>query len=403
MPYDPAKRGGWAKGLIHFHTDYSDGKASVQKAAEMAAARGYDFLVITDHLQDLKLKKRRRFEDYVAACDAASQKVGILVVPGGEFEVQWQDPLVRDRSEAHTLTISVRSLVREGELTNADPKAKPYDHWTDSQGRTKSILAVQEKLRQHNLPVLASHQFQHSLIRYGEGPEHPDFRYDLQYLDNARAIDFFYSGVVDVAHESDDFVIYEHMLTKGLQPPPCVYASCDFHIGPEIWFEGEGLEQWTRTLARLALWLGRRNVRLGAEVAMHAYFAPEQLSHATYVWLGEQTLTEETLLEAITQGRTFVTRGEADVEQLSPPPGADQTSQGYQELRLRMSKSFDFHRPRVVFVLRDGDVVHKQVFSDASQIIDFGWVDWTPGLGRRHYVLYIPSKLITSPIFVEAP
>jgi hypothetical protein len=402
MPYDSGKRGGWAKGLVHFHTDFSDGRASIKRAAEIAVKRGYDFLVITDHLQDLKLKTKRRFEDYVAECDAVSESGDILVLPGGEFEDKWQDGI--DKSEGHTLTLSVRPLVDNGELLNADPMAKPYAHWADSAGSIGGTLAIQEKLRSYDLPILASHQFQHSLVSYEEETENPDFRYDLRHINSIRALDFFYSGLVDVAHEVDDFALYLQLLTKGLEPPPCVYASCDYHIGPEVWFqdEDEGLVQWTRTIASLAVALAKRNVPIGPGVTIQAYAAPEQLGHATYVWLGAAPLTEANILQAFRQGRTFVTRGEAEVEELSPPPGTDQIYEGYPAFRLRMSKSYESPRPRVVFILRDGKVVHRQAFHPRVQL-DFSWPDWEPGPGRHHYILYVPTKLITSPILVEAP
>ena len=40
MGYDPKKRHGWARGLIHFHTQFSDGWASVLRAGEIAAGSG---------------------------------------------------------------------------------------------------------------------------------------------------------------------------------------------------------------------------------------------------------------------------------------------------------------------------------------------------------------------------
>lgn len=400
MPYDPSRRGGWAKGLVHFHTDFSDGRASIPEAARIATRRGYDFLVITDHLQDIKLKKKRRFEDYVAACDSASEGGDILVLPGGEFEDRWQDVL--DRSEGHTLTLSVRPLVAAGEFSNPDPEAKPYAHWTDSAGGSGQTLAIQEKLRSYDLPVLASHQFQHSFVSYGDGAEQPDFRYDLRYLDNVRALDFFYSGLVDLAHEVDDFALYLQLLTKGPGTPPCVYASCDYHVGPEIWFEDEGLQEWTRTIASVAVALAKRNVQIDPGVTIQAYAAPEQLSHATYVWLGAAPLTEANVLQSFRQGRTFVTRGDAEVEELSPQPGMDQQSEGYPAFRLRMSRSCESPRPRTVFVLRDGKIVQRQVFHPQVPI-DFSWPDWGLGPGQHQYVIYVPTKLITSPVVVEGP
>ncbi|HET6384480.1 MAG TPA: CehA/McbA family metallohydrolase [Armatimonadota bacterium] len=46
-PYRPCKR--WLRGNIHTHTSASDGEADPQTVVDWYAARGYDFLAITDH------------------------------------------------------------------------------------------------------------------------------------------------------------------------------------------------------------------------------------------------------------------------------------------------------------------------------------------------------------------
>lgn len=116
MAYDPTKRNGWARGLIHFHTQFSDGWAKVLRAGEIAAQAGYDFLIVTDHLRNLRLFTHRTLQEYVAACDEATARLGIPVIPGGEMEVHWNDPVTTDFSEAHTLAVCIRPLVAAGEF-----------------------------------------------------------------------------------------------------------------------------------------------------------------------------------------------------------------------------------------------------------------------------------------------
>lgn len=157
VAYDPAKRNGWAKGLVHFHTDFSDGGATIPRAAEIVRKLGYDFLVVTDHLQNLP-RKGRRFEGYVEACRAASG-ADLLVVPGGEIEIDWASR--GDHSEAHTLAMSIDRLLPELVWS---PTVKPYAHWQDGAGCTGTIRAIQEKLQASNLPPAASHQFQHAYL-----------------------------------------------------------------------------------------------------------------------------------------------------------------------------------------------------------------------------------------------
>ncbi|MDR7475221.1 MAG: hypothetical protein QN175_09450, partial [Armatimonadota bacterium] len=71
------------RGLIHFHTRFSDGWGTVGQAAEIARAGGFDFLIVTDHLRNLKLKTGRTLQEYVSACERASARAGIPVIPGG--------------------------------------------------------------------------------------------------------------------------------------------------------------------------------------------------------------------------------------------------------------------------------------------------------------------------------
>ena len=114
---------GWARGLIHFHARFSDGWASIEGAARLAARLGFDFLIVTDHLRDLKLKTRRTLKDDVAACDRASDLAGIPVLPGGKIEVKWSEPL--DRSEGRTLLPTIRVLVEAGEFDFDTPDLEP--------------------------------------------------------------------------------------------------------------------------------------------------------------------------------------------------------------------------------------------------------------------------------------
>lgn len=126
MSYDPRKRNGWARGLIHFHTRFSDGWASVLRSGEIAREAGYDFLIITDHLRNLKLSAHRTLDEYVRACDDASRALGFPVIPGGEMEVPWDDPVTTDFSEAHTLAFSLRDLAAAGEYDWATPGTDPF-------------------------------------------------------------------------------------------------------------------------------------------------------------------------------------------------------------------------------------------------------------------------------------
>ncbi len=120
------------RGLIHFNTQFSDGWASVLRAGEIARDVGYDFLIITDHLRNLKLFTHRTLDEYIRACDEATRRLGFPVISGGEMEVHWNDPATTDFSEAHTLAFSILALVAAGEYEWSAPDIDPFANRADS-------------------------------------------------------------------------------------------------------------------------------------------------------------------------------------------------------------------------------------------------------------------------------
>ncbi len=402
--YDPEKRSGWARGLIHLHTQFSDGWASVLRAGEIAARRCFDFLIVTDHIRNLKLFTRRTLPEYIAACDEATSKVGIPVIPGGELEVDWNSAATSDFSQGHTLVLSVRSLVAANEFDWATPGTDPYAHWPDSTGGRGTILAVQEKLRQHNLPPLASHQFQHSPISTKRG-EHSDYRYDQERLASSRYFDFFYSGAVELIHETEDITLFDEYAASDSDTLKGVYASCDFHVGPETTWPpiASVIDRFRLTRAPYR-WLFRMGAKSflrlkgAAEVAVFPYFAAEQLSHATYVYLGEKPCTEDNILAALRDGRTCVTRGAVEFANLEPAPSFAQVYQPPVRLSLDLPQSYSVPRPRSVIVFRDGNVVHWEPYAIAASPIRFIWTDPQPPPGPHTYQVYVPSKFLSSPV-----
>jgi hypothetical protein len=400
VPYDPKQRHGWARGLVHFHTQFSDGWASMLRAGEIAVQHGFDFLIVTDHLRNLKLFTHKTLQEYVGACDAATQRVGIPVIPGGEMEIHWNDPVTTDFSEAHTLALSIRSLVAAGEFDWMTPGTDPFGHWCDSQGGVGTILALQEKLRRYDLPPLASHQFQHSVMGLKPG-EHSDFRYDLTRLATSRYFDFFYSGTVELIHEMEDILLVARYATADQEEMKAVYASCDFHIGPQtMWPPLANV----KPLVAIWRWLLENVVPIilklkgDVEAAPFPRFADEQLSHATYVHLGEQPCTEDAVLAALRDGRTCVTRGHAEFANFDPMPSFSVVRRIPVQISVRLPVSYSEPRPRSAIVFRDGRVVHWEPYAIIEPSLEFTYVDLQPPPGLHVYQVYVPSKFLSSPI-----
>ncbi len=452
----PHKTSGWARGLIHFHTRFSDGWATVFQAAEIAKRHGYDFLIVTDHIQDLKLKTGRTLDEYLRACARASRIVDFPVIPGGEFEVDWtasnEDDRPADGSEAHTLAFDITPLV--GALDWTPKTRKPYDHWEDENGCTRTLAAVLRTLRGLHLPVAASHQFQHSFLSTRPG-EHSDYRYDLRLIGRCTHADFFYSGSVDVLHEAEDLELitqYKYALEytrpvlfqTGLFPtdraaaaaldpgtPQAVYASCDYHVGPEVIFPPlAALILSVPYLNRAYAWLFRIIVGTvlrffgSPESAAFPDFAAEQLSHATYVYLGDQEVSRDNILANLAAGRTVVTRGTAEFSTLLPVPGTVGLGEGHPvEIHLQLPVTYSRQTPRPHHVLlyrvreerapagapfprREVSLVDMVTFppNPSGSEIHFHYRERDPldlQRFRYWYQLYIPTKFLSSPIVVD--
>ena len=73
-PYEGQKNNLWLRGNLHAHTTRSDGARDVQTVIDDYAARGYDYLMISDH------------DIYTSAQDhAAWDARGMLLIPGNEI------------------------------------------------------------------------------------------------------------------------------------------------------------------------------------------------------------------------------------------------------------------------------------------------------------------------------
>jgi len=392
-PYDPEARKGWARGLVHFHTRFSDGWATVPRAAQIAAFHHYDFLIVTDHLRQMTTERRHTLKGYVTTCEHVSREIGLPVIAGGEVEVDWMLP--DDASQAHTLVLSVRDF-----MDWSPPAPCPLAPWI-SANNTGTVAQLQALLSQRQLPSLAAHQFQHCLLR-----QDADFRYTIGDLGRSSFLDFFYSSAVDLLHEPEDISLVNGYATA--QSPKGVYAGCDYHVGPESWplaadfaLEARTMrKRWRKVFRSLSsLWLRFKGQ---AETAACVQFAEEQLSHATYVYLGREECEEKSILDAFRDGRTCATRGETQFAEFKPIPSFTKRYPAGTEVRLHLPESYSQPRPRSVIVFRDGRAIHWQPVAMDNPDVVFAWQDPSPLPGLHVYQVAVPSKFVSSPILMGA-
>jgi DNA polymerase (family 10) len=110
------------RGDLHVHTNWSDGKGTVESMAEAAIERGYEYLVFCDHSQSLKVANGlspERLEKKVEAVREADERYGeIHLLCGSEVDIlrdgslDYEDALL---AELDFVVASVHTSFKVGE------------------------------------------------------------------------------------------------------------------------------------------------------------------------------------------------------------------------------------------------------------------------------------------------
>ncbi|HSN91884.1 MAG TPA: DNA polymerase/3'-5' exonuclease PolX [Anaeromyxobacteraceae bacterium] len=113
------------RGMVHCHTTWSDGRASVEEMARAAEALGMEYLTVTDHSRSagyaggLDLDRLRRQWDEI---DRVQEKVKIRLLKGSEADIldsgglDWPDEVL-ERLEVVVASIHSRMKMGEDEMT----------------------------------------------------------------------------------------------------------------------------------------------------------------------------------------------------------------------------------------------------------------------------------------------
>ncbi|CAA9401465.1 MAG: DNA polymerase X family [uncultured Rubrobacteraceae bacterium] len=125
------------RGDLHVHTNYSDGKGTIESMAEAAIALGYEYLVFCDHSQSLKVANGLspgRLREKLAAVREADGKYGeIHLLCGSEVDIlkdgtlDYEDDLL---AELDFVVASVHTSfgVGEGAMTDRIVRAMNNPH-----------------------------------------------------------------------------------------------------------------------------------------------------------------------------------------------------------------------------------------------------------------------------------
>jgi DNA polymerase (family 10) len=115
-------------GLVHVHTTWSDGRASVADTAAAALERGFEYLVVCDHSRStsiaggLTIEDLRRQIDEIRRVDATS--AGIEVLAGSEVDILVDGSLDYPDDVLSELDCVVASVHAHFRLSRADQTAR---------------------------------------------------------------------------------------------------------------------------------------------------------------------------------------------------------------------------------------------------------------------------------------
>jgi len=102
------------KGDCHMHSNYSDGKNTIQEMAQKAKELNYEYIVITDHSQSLKiangLTPERLFEKAKETQKLNSENLGIHIFHGSEVDILKDGSLDYKDQDLENLDFVVASI-----------------------------------------------------------------------------------------------------------------------------------------------------------------------------------------------------------------------------------------------------------------------------------------------------
>lgn len=390
-----ADEGRWVRGLIHLHSTYSDGHSTVEELKHLARGQGYDYMIVTDHAEDGKLIPA--LQQYVSEVEGLSEPNAappFLAIPGMEIAAGWtlldKDGAEQDKSTAHTLALDVTDHVDFFRAPNG-----PLGPKATAAGSAGQLL---DALQGREILACPAHTFQYTSLKadLSDPLEGSDFRYDMSAFPKAPHVDIFYRTVLEMDHEPEDVALYTGLINRWHRggrggTTPLAFTSCDYHAG------------WPSFLGELG---GHMIDWLGGHLPDSVGIAVEQVSHTTWT-LVKGDLTREHVIDALRHGRTFVTRGTANVvvgAEVWPPPGDDEVTRS-EVPGVKVTLAFDppTTRPMFCALYRDGVEVSgfRQTFSKGRKEIVVELADPDAAPGVHCYVAQVEGKMVSSPVLIE--
>ena len=364
----------WYPGIIHLHTQFSDGLTPPAGLATACSLAGAKFIIVTDHYDEIGTGMKLvtplslslgaitlneggswGFPKYCEEVSRLTRDGEFVAIPGAEIGAKW-DPEPGNEASAHTLALGViREL--DGQMA---------DQYCEKSGRQQDVI---NKIREWGvLPVAAHPSFLHDGRSGGLSlVGRVDYRYDKRPADQAPEGQVQYKGLAGVEiwnvdkaeQQQEDIDFYMRLIREGYRP--FVTTGSDYH----------GYKPW------------------------------ESATFAHKTWVYADDLTTGGILKAISAGRTYAAQYGARFTQLSPLPG-ETTAMDRAVIRATVRFDNPTTSEKRFRVYRDGQLAYESDPQPARRTTySFDWSDAKARQGDHSYVLAVGDVLVTSPMPVR--
>ncbi|WP_188681442.1 PHP domain-containing protein [Thermogymnomonas acidicola] len=174
-------------GDLHLHSDWSDGRDSLEAMVSAAASMGYRYVCVTDHSASLRVARgldAARFRDRRVQLDMLSEKYGITVLDGVEAEIMpdgSMDPEVRGYRDFDFVVASMHQWVSDDASENTARLIRAIDGgWPSTIGHpTGRLIGTREQFRMEWGEVFRACRDKGVALEINGTPHRSDLPWDL--------------------------------------------------------------------------------------------------------------------------------------------------------------------------------------------------------------------------------
>jgi len=374
--------GQWYPGIVHLHTQYSDGmktpaELAVLVKAQLAKCRldGKGFMIVTDHYDQIGRCHKQLtpwslsqwlvadaayplgpdgpygFEKYYRDVNSLCRDGQFAALAGAELVATW-NPEPGNTAESHTLAVPLW----ESEM---DPLTKLCQNSRDRQ---------QEMIWEINDLQMLSIAAHPSYLLRSAKPKRVDYRYDIRPSDQVD------SGLTNY---------------RGLG-------------GVEFW----NVAAADQLQSDLDFYLRLLKEQHGCATAIsgsnyHGILPSEEPRLNRVTWVYAEGVNG--ILEALEDGHTYASRFGVRLTELEPVPGV-MADVDVAVLKASLDFASTNSTPKRMRIYRDGQLVHEEVVP--AQVSTYslgggkGWSDDAAKPGEHWYVIELENVLVTSPLHV---